>query len=882
MEPGGVLTCGLRPSEWPPFSARSVKRLVLLILISALAALSGRADGASADSLRQRINLNRDWKFHLGDLTGAEAPDFADKDWSPINLPHCFDIPYFMSNYYVGYGWYRKTLHVEDRWLEQRVNLEFLGAFQDAQVFVNGQRVGEHKGGYTGFSYDITSALHAGDNLVAVRLNNIRNPQLEPIGGDHIFMGGIYRDVYLVITNPLHVTWYGTFVTTPTVSKESATVNVKTEIQNQSSALKNCTVKTALTDPSGAEVAQFSSQQQIPAGATVTFDQTSPVLASPRLWSPAHPNLYEAHTTVSDGATPVDTYATSFGIRSIKWTADQGFFLNGEHLYFHGANVHQDHAGWGIATTDYASFRDVQFVKDAGLDFIRGSHYPHHPKFADACDQLGLLFWSENCFWAGYPGLPKDQDGFDQSAKDTLRDEIRIFRNHPSIVVWSMCNEVFGSSSPRVRTLLTALVQETHQLDPTRPAAIGGCQRGNLDKLGDIAGYNGDGASMAEFQNPGIPNVVSEYGSHISDRGGPDDKYDGMFDRSLPENAPEYPWRSGQSLWCAFDYGTVLGRFGHMGFMDNFRIPKKSWYWYREHNLHIPPPAFSQEGVPAQLKLTADKTTLQGTDGTDDCQILVTVEDKEGHHLSNSLPVTFAVESGPGEFPTGRSITFNPDSDEPKSDIRIADGLAAMEFRSYFAGTTVIRATSPGLQDDTITVHTTGEPVYVPGQSPPVPDRAYVVKGWIKNECTPLDENLRKITELSNGAVNHPVSSSGDAPDHPAPLANDGDAKTYWQAAQSQPGAYWQVDLEALCSVQAVEATFPERGYFYKVEGSTDGTQWNRLVDRGGGRYGSHVTDRQVCLPNQDVRFVRITFTGLPKGKPAILCEFQVFALGTR
>lgn len=845
-------------------------------------------DAPSANPLRQQINLNRDWKFHLGDLTGAQSPDFADKDWSPINLPHCFDIPYFMSNYYVGYGWYRKRLHVEGRWLKQRINLEFLGAFQDAEVFVNGQPVGEHKGGYTGFSYDITTALHAGDNLVAVRLNNIRNQQLAPIGGDHIFPGGIYRDVFLIITSPLHVTWYGTFVTTPVVSKESATVNIKTEIQNQTGESRNCTLTTTLNDPKGVEVARFASKQIIPAGATFTFDQTSPVLASPQLWSPAHPNLYEAHTTVSDAATPVDSYTTTFGIRSIKWTADRGFFLNGEHLYFHGANVHQDHAGWSIATTDYASFRDVQMVKDAGLDFIRGSHYPHHPRFADACDQLGMLFWSENCFWAGYPHDPKDQDAFDQSVKDSLRDEIRIFRNHPSIVVWSMCNEVFAGGDPglvKVKALLTALVQETHQLDSTRPAAIGGAQRGNLDKLGDIAGYNGDGARMAEFQNPGIPNVVSEYGhGGICDRGdakADTDTYDRMFNNNLPRNTPEHPWRSGQSLWCAFDYATVFGHFGHSGIIDNFRIPKKSWYGYRNLYRHIPPPEWSKEGVPFQLNLTADKTTLQGTDGTDDCQILVTVEDKEGRHLSNSPPITFTIESGPGEFPTGRSITFNPDSDEPKSDIRIADGLAAIEFRSYFAGTTVIRATSPGLQDGTITLHITGEPAYVPGQSRLVPDRPYVVKNWIKNQCTPLDENLRKMPDLQNGAVNHPVSSSGDAPNHAAPLANDGDARTFWQSAQAKPGVYWEVDLEALCSVQAVQVALLNRGYHYKIEGSTDGTQWIELVDWTV-KSSRQTTHRHICRSNKDVRFVRITFTDLPKNEPATISEFQVFALGAR
>ncbi len=584
------------------------------------------------------------------------------------------------------------------------------------------------------------------------------------------------------------------------------------------------------------------------------------------------------------------TTRPAFGIRSIQWTADRGFFLNGKHLYFHGANVHQDHAGWGDAITDYGAIRDVKLVKDAGMDFIRGSHYPHHPVFADACDQLGLLFWSENCFWAAYPSRDADSAGFDQSAKDTLRDMIRIFRNHPSIVVWSMCNEVFFASQPvKVRALLRQLVDETHQLDPTRPAAIGGCQRGGLDKLGDIAGYNGDGARMPEFQNPGVPNVVSEYGSHISDRGDAKDTYDGMFRQNeLSEETPEFPWRSGQALWCAFDYSTVLGHFGHMGFVDYFRIPKRSWYWYREHFRHIPPPEWAQPGTPAKLQLTADKTRILGADGTDDCQLLVTVQDKDGRHISNAPPVTLSILSGPGEFPTGRSITFSPASNEPKSDIVIADGLAAIEFRSYFSGETVVRASSPGLEGATIAITTVGEPRFVPGKSPVAPDRPYVVKGWIKNQCTPLDDKLRSIAELANCALNHPVSASSEAAGHPARFANDGDAASAWRASDSNPGAWWQVDLESLCSVKAIKASFEAvgghieaaGGYRYKVEGSPDGIAWSGLVDRT--PRGSQPVQRDICRENSNIRYLRITFTDVPKNRPASLAEIEVYATGAR
>ena len=270
-----------------------------------------------------------------------------------------------------------------------------------------------------------------------------------------------------------------------------------------------------------------------------------------------------------------------------------------------------------------------------------------------------------------------------------------------------MDNEVYfssGSVMPKVRSFLKDLVAYSHELDPTRPAGIGGSQRGDIDKLGDIAGYNGDGARL--FVNPGIPSVVTEYGSTMTDRPG---KYDpGLGDlpstpgaeRSV-EGSWRLPWRSGEVIWCAFDHGSLAGRrFGAMGMVDYFRLPKRQWYWYRNEYLHIPPPAWPSNGIPAALKLTADKTTLNSVDGTDDAQLIVTVVDKDGTAISNCPPVTLAIESGPGEFPTGPSITFAPDS-----DIAIRDGQAAMEFRSYYAGKTVIRATSPGLKDATIANH---------------------------------------------------------------------------------------------------------------------------------------------------------------------------------
>ena len=273
-----------------------MKKLFLLVALFFETALF------AAEPPRQTINFNREWKFLLGDHPGAQAAGYDDQQWEDIGLPHSFSIPYFASpKFYVGYGWYRKHFDVPAKWAGKQLFLEFEGAFQDAEIFVNGRRLGEHTGGYTGFSLDITGAVKTGGNLVAVRLNNRWNPQLAPRAGEHVFSGGIYRDVRLVATGPLHVTWYGTFVTTPQVSKESGTVNVKTEIRNDSAVAKTCVLKTAILDPDGKTVASISSTQSLPAGTTVTFNQTTDPIARPKLWHPDHPFLYKAVSEVSDG-----------------------------------------------------------------------------------------------------------------------------------------------------------------------------------------------------------------------------------------------------------------------------------------------------------------------------------------------------------------------------------------------------------------------------------------------------------------------------------------------------------------------------------------------------------------------------------------------------
>ena len=760
----------------------------------------------TSESPRARENFNGGWRFHLGDAAGAERPGYDDRQWQAVGLPHSFSIPYFQSaSFYVGYGWYRKTLTLPRLLPQRQFSLEFEGAFQDAEIYVNGVALARHRGGYTGFAVNITSALRGGANSIAVRVNNKWDPTLAPRAGEHVFSGGLYRDVWLVQTDAVHVPWMGTYVTTPGLTAEKGRVALETEVRNDGPRARQVEVLTDLFDDKGRKIASLSpARVHVDAGHTVTARQLSGWIPRPGLWSPETPRLYHARTRLRTAGRVRDAYSTEFGFRWFAWTADRGFFLNGRHRYFRGANVHQDQAGWGDAVTNRAIERDVDQIKEAGFDLVRGSHYPHDPHFSKATDRRGVLLLSEAPFWgtagfnspwgaSAYPPEPAHRAAFDASIKQQLGEMIRIHRNHPSIIAWSMGNEAFFTAPetmPDVRRLLKEMVDLSHQLDPSRPAAVSGVQRGNLDRLGDIAGYNGDGAIL--FPNPGIPNFVAEYGSTIADRPGAYAPGWGDLEQTPGAQAGQpatwrQPWRSGEAIWAGFDHGSIAGRqFGSMGLIDYARLPKRSWYWYRNAYRGIAPPVWPKPGIAAALRLSASAPVIERADGTEDVQVVVTVVDADGAALSNSPPVRLTIESGPGELPTGRQIDFAPGADIP-----IRDGQAAIAMRSWHRGTSRLRATSPGLRDATLEIATRHGPAFVPGVSALAADRPYR-----PSAPDPLPFNQEQIFGGDN-----PTGASSATAGHQSRLANDGDAASYWAPAPEDPEPWLLVDLERIVTV---------------------------------------------------------------------------------
>ena len=663
--------------------------------------------------MREYRLLNNNWKFTYGDKVGA-SPDEINR-WQDIGLPHSFGIPYFMEKeFYLGYGTYSKWFELSKEDCKKRILLKFFGAFQKAVVVLNGKQIGEHRGGYTPFLVELTGNIRPGQNHLIVCVDNLWDATLAPRGGEHQFNGGIYRDMQLILTAYDYIEEDGVFVQTTQLKKEKdswhAELKIGTQVhaseKSDLSEFDSMMLETCICE--GKEVLARSVEPLVMGNSEIC---QSISLTGITPWSPDTPKLYIVVSRVLCNGIECDCVRTSVGIRTVRFDKDEGFFLNGEHFSILGANVHQDHAGWADAVTRSGIRRDIQMIKECGMNTIRGSHYPHHPYFAQVCDEKGILFWSEMCFWgtggdkqegywtaSAYPPNESDQTAFEKSCLDQLEEMICTQRNHPSIICWSMCNEVFFTDAPvkdKAKELIRKMVERSHELDPSRPAAVGGAQRDGFDVLGDLAGYNGDGAAL--YHDSGFPSLVSEYGSSIETRPG---KFEPRF---TDGTEIDYPWRSGKILWCGFHHGSIFDGMGSMGMIDYYRLPLACWYWYREHLAGKSAPKPKKEGTPFQIRLSSDVNRFRAN-GQEDAWICAELLDQEGNPISNEIELTFTVEKGDGIFPTGKTITFSP---EKKN---MLDGLAAIEFRSWYGGENVICATADGVKSAKICIFADGEP----------------------------------------------------------------------------------------------------------------------------------------------------------------------------
>ncbi len=457
---------------------------------------------------RVRENFDFGWKFLHGDAPGAQAAKFSDAGWRDVDLPHDWSIegpfdqaePSSGPGGYLptGIGWYRKSFSVPAADRDKVLVLEFDGVYQNSEVWINGHSLGSRPYGYVPFCYELTPHLNfGGENLIAVRVDNSNQTNCRWYSGS-----GIYRHTWLLKTDRLRVAYWGTFVTCPRVSAESAMVEAKTRISNARQTSAHCSLTTAILDKDGKAVGTQDSPQIVEAGAEHEFVHRIAV-SKPSLWSPEHPTLYTVRCTVHEAGRAIDVYNTPIGIREAVFDANRGFLLNGERVKLNGVCIHQETGSVGSAVPERVWERRLEILRDMGCNAIRTSHNPYAAEFLDLCDRMGFLVMNEAFDeWRHAKGQIKNGYHlyFDQWHERDLINFIHRDRNHPSVVLWSAGNEVPDQGAPEGAETLRGLNRIFHSEDPTRPVTVG-CDHVYSEPLAekaspeflaalDIVGYN--------------------------------------------------------------------------------------------------------------------------------------------------------------------------------------------------------------------------------------------------------------------------------------------------------------------------------------------------------------------------------------------------------
>ncbi|MFA5292152.1 MAG: glycoside hydrolase family 2 TIM barrel-domain containing protein [Phycisphaerae bacterium] len=567
---------------------------------------------------RERINFNIGWKFYKGAISGDTASNYSynDSSWYNVTVPHNPPIsltspdparPAWGSYSYEGVSWYRKHFTLDSYYQQQgrKIFIEFEAANTVADVWINGTYLTTHYGGYLPFTVDITDYANFGatENVIAVKVDNTYNPDVPPGESGWFNWPGIYRDVWLHITDKLHVTDAvyagkvadgGIFVTYPAVSTSQAQVQIKTNVKNEYTVSKNCVVKTYLLDPDNqiVDTDGISSTQSITADTDYTFTQTTTV-DDPCLWHPDHPYLYTVLTQVYDDDVLVDTYRTHIGIRSIDFTKDGGFKINGETLRFMGTNRMQDYPYIGYAISNSEQYREAVRLKEAGFQYVRTAHYPQDPAFMDACDELGIMVMDEIPGFQNIGGTT-----FINRSYQDMRDMIRRDRNHACVIAWELSLNETGFNS----TYANNAYNIGHAEYPGDQCFVSGW-RVTGTSYPDV--YIATPNAGARTYSGNKPLVISEYGEYeytptsnadratwwVGGYGTIGYGEPGMLQQAWNHQEGLHLNRGmsnmcGDGLWVAFDYANY-----EQGIIDKLRIPKFSYYFFqsqRDPSLIIP------------------------------------------------------------------------------------------------------------------------------------------------------------------------------------------------------------------------------------------------------------------------------------------------------
>ncbi|WP_193312973.1 glycoside hydrolase family 2 TIM barrel-domain containing protein [Georgenia subflava] len=638
-------------------SARAgVSRRTVLTGMAAGTALSILAQPAQAQNRRpphatrnrERELLNDGWLHTLGDPAGAQRPDADVAGWEKLSVPHTWNAQDSLDDeagFYRGPGWYRRGVKMTGKLKDKRVFLYFEGAFQVADVYVDGERVGGHVGGYTAFSVEITDQLRrvgpGREAVVAVRVDNTHVDDIPPFSGDWTFYGGLYRNVWLVATEEVHLDVLdhaspGVRVDTPLATVSRAAVRTRGRVVNDSDRPTSAQVHSAVVDADGVTVAELRQTVRLEAWGTAQFTLHLPAIKDPHLWSPESPYLYRVVTVVDSGQGRRDRVDAPLGVRWFSAHADGGFYLNGKSYPLRGTNRHQDIVGKGNALSDADHIRDLQIIKDMGANVIRLAHYPQAPAVLEAADELGLAIWEE----APMVNRAILTQPFIDNHVSNIRDMARQHFNHPSILVFGTMNEILlrrPDPQPEnyfewTRDMLQQGENALRAEGTDRLTAMVGHQSNAYNEAGiadipDIWGWNlyhGWYGGRAEQFGPWLDEQhatypdrvvwVSEFGADSDPRLHkvvPGDlpelagqriyqdqstEFQQYFLESYLRQIDERPWLAGTTYWSQFDFGSEsrTGSVPHVnmkGLMLTDRTPKPVYHlmqaWRGVDVLHI-------------------------------------------------------------------------------------------------------------------------------------------------------------------------------------------------------------------------------------------------------------------------------------------------------
>ncbi len=535
---------------------------------------------------REILNLNTDWFFLSEDVSEAKQLDFESELLEAVSLPHTNKLlphHYFSDEEYKFVSWYRRSIFLDKTFKGRRLILEFDGVMSSAEVYINGQGVGNHRGGYTPFSIDITSYIKLGNNnVLAVRVDSTRRKDIPPEGNvvDYLLFGGIYRDVRLKVVEPIY--FNRAFWKIEEANSKKGVLNPQFEIISEYDIEKQIKIKTILLDKKNKECNSGEMEKIVTPGYN-SMETSKLILHDPQLWDLKNPYLYTAVCEISIEGTVIDKKETRIGFRTAEFREDGSFYLNNQALKLRGLNRHQMFPYIGNAMPDRGQKKDADILKnELGLNFVRSSHYPPAPAFLDRCDEIGLLVFEEIPGWQ-HIGDQK----WKEISKRNLEEMINRDYNHPSVFIWG----VRINESPDDDDFYLETNKLSHQLDCTRPTGGVRCIR-DSKFLEDVFTYNDFEYNLkGQIKAPHkIPYMITEYMGHMY----PTKAYDSV--ERLIKHAVKHaqvqdkqyrsPDIAGASGWCAFDYNTHKDfgsgdRVCYHGVCDMFRLPKFAAYFYR-------------------------------------------------------------------------------------------------------------------------------------------------------------------------------------------------------------------------------------------------------------------------------------------------------------